>query len=369
MRKSCAIFFLFLLLSGMERAPGAEVRVVLVNPPGTGTVVALLFDSADAFADLRNPLKIQAMPEGGRVPLAFGDLAPGTYALMVFQDLNGNRELDQNFMGIPREPLGFSNHYWAKGPPAFSGASFDVAEGGSVPVAVELKSIFRRKGLIGVGAGAMAKSNPYRGSGSAQVLALPAITYIGERVQILGPGGQVGLASWHGVRLAATARYRLGAYDEADSDYLEGMGDRKDSLFAGLALQTRLPAGVKISAGYEHDVLDRVGGGSGRLAVRRNWQVGKFSVGPNVGLNWLTSELAGHEYGVTAEEARAGRPEYRPGDAINVEAGLGVVAEVVGAWRILVNGSAEFLAPELWASPLVEESQVYHFFGGVNYTF
>ena len=42
------------------------------------------------------------------------------------------------------------------------------------------------------------------------------------------------------VRLAVTARYRLGAYDEDDSRDLEGMGDRKDSLFAGLALQASL---------------------------------------------------------------------------------------------------------------------------------
>jgi MipA family protein len=369
MKNIWSCFALLLWLGCAWPAQGAEVRVSLDNPPGTGAVVVLLFDSADAFADLRNPLQTLVWPEGGRVPARFEDLAPGTYALMVFHDVNGNGELDQNFMGIPREPLGFSNRYWAKGSPAFSGAAFAVAEGDSVPVAVELKEIFKRKGLIGVGAGVMSQSSPYRGSDSGQVLALPAITYIGERVQILGPGGQVGLATWHGVRLAATARYRLGAYDEEDSDYLEGMGDRKDSFFAGLALQSRLPAGVKISAGYEHDVLDRVGGGFGRLAVRRNWQVGKFSVGPNVGLNWLTTELAGHEYGVTAEEARAGRPEYRPGDAINVEVGLGVLAEVAGAWRVLVNGSVEFLAPELWASPLVEESQVFHFFGGVNYTF
>lgn len=36
-------------------------------------------------------------------------LPPGRYALSVLQDLNGNRKLDTNFIGIPVEPSGSSN--------------------------------------------------------------------------------------------------------------------------------------------------------------------------------------------------------------------------------------------------------------------
>ena len=355
-------------LAGAARS--AEVRVTVDNPPGTGTVVALLFDSADAFADLRQPLRTLALPAGGAEPASFGDLPPGDYALMVFHDANGNGELDLNFMGIPREPLGFSNRYRSKGPPVFSSASFSVAEGESEPVAVELKEIFgRKRGLIGAGGGVIAQSSPYRGADSAQVLAIPMVVYIGERVQILGPGAQAGLISRRGTRLAATARYRLGAYDEEDSEYLEGMGDRKDSLFAGLALQSKGPAGVQISAGYEHDALDRVGGGAGKLSLRRGWQFGKVSISPSAALNWLSAELAGHEFGVEAAEARAGRPEYRPGAAVNFEAGLAVSAEVYREWRAIVSASSKFLAQELRDSPLVDEAQVFHFFGVASYTF
>ena len=367
--KKAAVFVLVAGWSLWSVSRAAEVAVTVENPPGTGTVVALLYNSADAFGDLREPLQRKPISAGEKEPIRFEGLAAGTYAVVVFHDENGNGELDPNFMGIPREPLGFSQRYWAKGAPQFSGAAFPVGEGESVSVDVELKKIFGRKGLIGVGVGVMAQSSPYRGSDSAQVLGIPAVTYIGERVQILGPGGQVGLTSWNGVRLAATARYRLGAYDEEDSEFLEGMGDRKDSLFCGLALQGPLPAGVRFSAGYEHDVLDRVGGGYGRLGLRRGFQYGRYSVVPSVGVNWLTAELTGHEYGVTTEEARDGREEYAPGDAINIEPGLGLSAEWFGSWRVLVNGSVEFLARELRDSPLVDQSQVFRFFGAVNYTF
>ena len=355
-------------LCGGTDSPSGQLAVSVDHPPSTGTVVALLFDSADAFADLRDPLKTRTLSADGTA-VDFEGLAAGRYAVMVFHDVNGNGTLDQNFMGIPREPLGFSNRYWGKGAPSFSAAAVAVGEGERVPVAVELKKIFGRKGLIGVGAGAIAQSSAYRGTDSARVQVIPAVTYIGERVQILGPMGQVGLVNWRNLRLAATARYRLGAYDEDDSDFLEGMGDREDSLFGGLALQGNLSAGVRISAGYEHDALDRVGGGFGRLGVRRGFQFGKISVTPGVAATWLSAELAGHEYGVTAAEAREGREAYRPGDAVNIEPGLGVSAEWAGAWRFIVNGSVEFLAEELRDSPLVDERTVFHGFAAVNYTF
>lgn len=348
-------------------AGAGEVKVRVDNPPATGAVVALLYDAAAAFADLRDPLRTAPLPAGGAAD--FGNLPAGNYAVMVFHDENGNGELDRNFLGIPREPLGFSRRYWAKGEPAFSQAAVAVAADESVPVDVELKEIFGRKGLIGVGVGAIAQSSPYRDADSARVQAIPAVTYIGERIQILGPMAQAGLVDWRKARLAATARYRLGAYDEDDSHFLDGMGDRKDSLFGGLALQGLLPAGVKVSGGYEHDVLDRVGGGFGRLGVRRGFQLGRISASPNAGLNWLSAELAGHEFGVTAAEARAGREPYRPGNAVNAELGLGITAEWAGAWRIIVSGSVEFLAHELRESPLVEKDWVVHGFAAANYTF
>jgi uncharacterized protein (DUF2141 family) len=49
------------------------------------------------------------------------DLDPGRYALAVYQDLNGNDVLDKNFIGIPKEPYGFSNNFR----PRFSAPKFE----------------------------------------------------------------------------------------------------------------------------------------------------------------------------------------------------------------------------------------------------
>lgn len=354
---------------GVWSAVGGSVGVRVENPPATGVVVVLLFDEADAFADLRQPLRTLAVPTSAPLEASFDGLAAGRYAVLAFHDRNADGALDQNFMGIPREPLGFSRRYWGRGSPVFSEAAVEVAADEQVAVDVELKEIFARKGLIGVGAGVVVQSSPYRGADALRVLPIPAVTYIGERVQVLGLVAQVGLVNWSKMRLAATARYRMGGYDEDDSRYLEGMGDRKDSLFGGLALQAPLAWGWKISAGYEHDVLDRVGGGFGRLGLRRGFQLGRVSVAPGLAVNWWSSELARHEFGVRPGEAREGRAAYRPGAVVNIEPGLALSAEWRGAWRLILSVSAECLAKELRDSPLVDESAVYKLFGALNYTF
>lgn len=42
--------------------------------------------------------------------ITFEDLMPGSYAVSVYHDENGNKKFDKNFLGIPREAWGVSNN-------------------------------------------------------------------------------------------------------------------------------------------------------------------------------------------------------------------------------------------------------------------
>jgi outer membrane protein len=134
--------------------------------------------------------------------------------------------MDKNFIGIPREWLGFSNRYWPEGPPTFARAAFVLAADETKTIDVTSSVHLRKTGpLLGVGLGVITQTSPYRGSDRLIVQPIPAISYIGDRVQILGPGLQCGLYKWRNiVGLAVTGNYRLGAYDEEDSPVLAGMG-------------------------------------------------------------------------------------------------------------------------------------------------
>lgn len=65
--------------------------------------------------------------EKGTTTIQISDLPSGTYAISIFHDRNGNKKLDTNFMGIPKEPVAFSNATMKTfGPPGFKECSFNV---------------------------------------------------------------------------------------------------------------------------------------------------------------------------------------------------------------------------------------------------
>ena len=348
----------------------AELEIRIENPPAMGDVIALLFNSPNTFVDLRDPMRTVVLPDRGTSPGHITDLPSGEYALVVYHDKNKNGRMDKNFIGIPREWLGFSNRYWPEGPPTFARAAFVLEEQEKQIEEVKLRSIFGKLGLLGVGLGVITQTSPYERSDRVIVQPIPAISYIGDRVQILGPGLQCGLYKWRNmVGLAVTGSYRLGAYDEEDSPALAGMGDRQDTFTAGLALQAFLPGGIDVSAGYEQDLLDRYNGGEARLGVEKSFQRGLFTLTPQVGLNWMSAELAHYEFGVPVDKVQDGRPAYQPGDAVNVEYGLGLFIELRGAWRIILRGSAARLPSHITESPIVDQSQVFTGFAAVNRLF
>ena len=52
-------------------------------------------------------------------------LPPGQYAVQTFHDENGNKKVDRNFIGLPKEGVGFSNDAPIRmGPPKWADAMF-----------------------------------------------------------------------------------------------------------------------------------------------------------------------------------------------------------------------------------------------------
>jgi uncharacterized protein (DUF2141 family) len=74
------------------------------------------------------------------VTCEFDGLAPGKYALGAFLDENANRDLDRNWLGMPKEPWVLSGNVrlTLPVPPAFGDVSFDYP-GGTVVIKAELK--------------------------------------------------------------------------------------------------------------------------------------------------------------------------------------------------------------------------------------
>ncbi|MBV6641209.1 MAG: DUF2141 domain-containing protein [Cyclobacteriaceae bacterium] len=65
------------------------------------------------------------------------ELPGGKYAVSVYHDLNGDGELNTNFLGIPKEPYGFSIARGTFGPPSFEDASFLVPGRRQITIEIE----------------------------------------------------------------------------------------------------------------------------------------------------------------------------------------------------------------------------------------
>jgi uncharacterized protein (DUF2141 family) len=124
-----------------EAAEPTPVTVTVTNiaNPG-GTLLLGAYASADGWLGPDPVARAYA-----DVPAALADgslrlelrLPPGRYALSVFHDRNGNRRLDTNLLGIPKEQSGASNDAPARfGPPAFSDAVVTV---GGAPLALAIR--------------------------------------------------------------------------------------------------------------------------------------------------------------------------------------------------------------------------------------
>ncbi len=350
-------------------AQSADLSVRVQGAPAEGTLILQVYDSPNAFGDFRDPVREVRVPIQTDNLYRIGDIPAGDIAVLIYVDENENGLIDKNFIGIPKEPLGISNNYRPKGPPAFGRAKFTIGDGESITIDIELYKVLGKRGRLGIGAGVIGRSSPYVGSDTTVLQPIPVITYNGERLQWLGPNvgyGLVGTGRW---RLAASASYRIGVYEESDSPALAGLGDRDSTLMAGLRFRFEVPGGVNLSLRYEHDVLDRIGGGAATARISKGFQAGWLRIVPQLQVNWLSADLTNYDFGVPPGAATSTRPAYSTGSSISYEAGFGSFIELTESWRIVLSLSAEFLADEIEASPIVAEDRVIKGFAAITYVF
>jgi len=350
-------------------AQSADISVRMKGAPADGVLVFQVYDSPNAFGDFRDPVKEIKAPVNASDTYLIEGVPAGDVAVLVYFDENENGVIDKNFIGIPKEPLGISNNYRPKGPPAFARAKFSLAEGEPSSIDIEMYKVLGERGRLGVGVGVIGRGSPYVGSDTTVLQPIPAITYNGERLQWLGPNVQYGLLGTGWWRLAASASYRIGVYEESDSPALAGMGDRDGTLMAGLGFRFEIPGGANLSLRYEHDVLDKIGGGAATARVSKGFQAGAFRFVPQLQINWLSSDLTNYDFGVPASAATFSRPAYDTGSSISYEAGLGSFIELTEDWRIVLNVSAEFLPDEIANSPIVAEDSIIKGFAAITYVF
>lgn len=125
-----------LLLAGVlmvspGAAPVSQPQPISIGLQGLrsmkGDLLICIARSAAYFPDCsKDPEKRHLVVPATTAAIPLGDMAPGSYAIAIIHDENGNGKLD-TFAGIPREGVGFSRNPAIRfGAPSFQSAQFVV---------------------------------------------------------------------------------------------------------------------------------------------------------------------------------------------------------------------------------------------------
>jgi uncharacterized protein (DUF2141 family) len=127
-------------------AAAARAETLVVEMKGfrsdKGKALVALFASKEGFPD--HPKKAirrleVAIKKGAAFAVLMG-VPPGTYAVAVLHDEDGNRAMKTGTFGIPKEGYGASQDARGRfGPPSFGDAKFEIRAGRRVTTRIKMK--------------------------------------------------------------------------------------------------------------------------------------------------------------------------------------------------------------------------------------
>lgn len=208
----------------------------------------------------------------------------------------------------------------------------------------------------GLGLAVGVSQRPYRDADN-QTRALPLLTYENRWVRIGGPGIDLKLPSAGPVSFALRARYAFDGYEQDDAPILNGMAERKSSVWLGGAAKWRNGI-VDLSAEWLGDVSSHSKGQQFKLQLDRGFRAGAFEFTPRVAAVWLDRKYVDYYYGVTASEVTADRPFYEGRATVNAEVGLRTVYAFAPRHAVSLDVSTTRLGSGIKDSPLVERRNV-----------
>ena len=127
------LFLSCLMLVPISNSEEANLKINILNLEKPGILYLSICKDETGFKEtVENESKeescIAMIREIDLQNTEINNLLPcGEYAVTLFVDFNGNKKLDKNFLGIPKEQYGFSNNVMGKmSPPTFDQAKFVI---------------------------------------------------------------------------------------------------------------------------------------------------------------------------------------------------------------------------------------------------
>ncbi len=135
-RMRCVGFAFLALIAATGTASAASLTVTISGIDKDGGNVAVALYGPENWLSHKPLQAVNVQAQEGSQTVTFDELPPGAYGILAFHDVNTNRDLDMNFLGIPTEQFGFSNNPGHSHTPKFDEAKFMV---GDKPVSLSIQ--------------------------------------------------------------------------------------------------------------------------------------------------------------------------------------------------------------------------------------
>jgi uncharacterized protein (DUF2141 family) len=128
------LFVLFLLVTTLKsHSEETNLKINILNLDKPGVLYLSICQDSESFertvkeSEEKNCINtsetLDHYSAQTNIKLPFGE-----YAITLFVDFNGNKKIDKNFLGIPKEPYGFSNNVIGNmSAPTFDQAKFVIS--------------------------------------------------------------------------------------------------------------------------------------------------------------------------------------------------------------------------------------------------
>lgn len=139
--KTLTIILIAMTLSATQSVnqPSSLDIEILNIEKNSGNIVVEIYKDKSGW--LKSPFRTITLSTNEGSKTASFNVPNGKYAVSIYQDMNKNGKVDQNFLGIPKEPVGFGNNYKPFGKPNFESALIEHKPT-SKPEAIKLFSVF-----------------------------------------------------------------------------------------------------------------------------------------------------------------------------------------------------------------------------------
>jgi outer membrane protein len=205
-----------------------------------------------------------------------------------------------------------------------------------------------------IGAGGSTINRPYRGIDDKKI-GLPLASYENQWFSIGLPTADWKALKAGPVSIRLRARYAFDGYDAGDSLFFQGMADRKDSVWVGVAALWQGDL-LNVSAEALGDVQGHSDGKRARLVADHRFLVGAIGITPRAGVEWVDSHYVRYYYGVKASEAREGRPGYEGDAAANALVGVRLDYSPAPRHNVFIDAGHTRFGSGIKDSPLVDKS-------------